>query len=157
MSTAAPAPRQSQRTVWIASAIALVVVIVIALLLWQSRSTDGDSAVPPLTAAEKEAGAVRVTYPDRSLPDEPEVVTVDGQRVTLFFGSVTQSDGTVSATIGVVTPRSTPPGIRDDVTIAKGDTQIVDGFAITLLDAFPTGDPTTEAADVSVTDSKANG
>lgn len=146
--TSAPAPQRSRRALWTACAVAIVVAV--AFLVWRNGSSDDDSAVPPLTAAERAAGVVRLTYPDRTLPEEPEVVTVGGERITLFFGSVTQSDGNVSATLGIVTPRSTPPGIRDDVTIAEGATKVVDGYAITLLDAYPTGNPKTEAADVSV-------
>lgn len=130
--------------------VAAVVVAVIVVVLVVRGGSSGTS-VPPLTAAEKRTGAVRVTYPDRSLPDEPEVAKVGGQRVALFFEGVTGSGDHVTATLGVVIQGSDPPQIRHDVTLQKGQTTVVEGLAITLLDAFATGDLEHDAADVSVT------
>lgn len=145
--------RRPRAAVMVAAAVVVVAVaIVIGLAVWRSASSDSP-AVPPLTAAEKEAGAIRVTYPDRTLPDEPEVGIVGGQRVALFFDHVTEADGRVSVTLGVVTAAGDPPGIRDEVTLAEGQTRVVGGVAITLLDAFATGDPEHDAADVSLTTS----
>lgn len=93
---------------------------------------------------------MRVTYPDRSLPDQPEVVIVDGQQVSLFFQQASGSGHTASATIGVSTPSSETSSPPSTVTLTKGQTTVVDGYAITLLEAFHTDDVRKDAADVTV-------
>lgn len=64
---------------------------------------------------------------------------------------VTEFDGRVSDTLSIVTPGSHPPGIRHEVTLTEGQTKVVGGIAITLLDAFATGDLEHDAADVWLT------
>ncbi len=53
--------------------------------------------------------------------------------------------------LGIVTPGSRPPGIRHEVTLTEGQTKVVGGIALTLLDAFATGNLEHDAADVSLT------
>jgi hypothetical protein len=128
--------------------IAIVVVIAIVLVV---RASDDDVTVPPLTAAEKQAGAVRVIYPDRDLPDTPERVTIGGEDVTLYFVRTEGSGEDVTATLRVGTS-STAGSLPPEVTLQKGESETVNGFVITLLDAFNTGDPSQDAADVTVTE-----
>lgn len=146
--TSSNSGRRVSLLVGLAVVVAVAVVIVLILVLRSGGSAS--NSVPALTAAEQQAGAVRVTYPDRSLPDQPKVVIVDGQRVSLFFQQTSGSGDTASATLGVSTPTSDPGSPPTTVTLAKGQTKVVDGYAITLLEAFHTDDVSVDAADVTV-------
>jgi hypothetical protein len=109
---------------------------------------DQDDPVPPLRQADTDAGVIRVVYPDHSLPDAPEVVTVHGIRVALFLTSVTNIDGDVTAMLRVAVGSGRAPVA---VTVAEEDPSTVRGMNITLVRGFATGDPSTETADVRVT------
>lgn len=146
MTTAAPAGRS--RTPLIGAVVTGVVVIVVAIvvIVLLTRDDSGDVTVPPLTAAEHQAGVVRVSYPDRSLPDEPTVVTVGGARVALYLDAVEGSSSGAKAALRVAVGDAQPTA----VTLAKGETQTVRGLDVTVVAAYDTGDPSTEAADVTV-------
>lgn len=146
MSTAGSGSARN-RNLAIAAAVVVLAAIVVLVIVLMSRDDD-DTAVPPLTTAEQRAGAVRVTYPDRSLPDQPEVVTVDDQRVSLYFVKTSGSGDDVSAVLRVGTDEM---GTRKTVVLHKGEAKAVNGYLITLLNAFNTGDLSRDAADVTVT------
>jgi hypothetical protein len=146
---AANAPRNRLVLMFVAAAI--VAVVAVAAIVLVSRGGNHDATVPPLTAAEKQAGAVRVTYPDRGLPNRPAQVVVGGTTVLVYFVSASGSGDGVTAVVQVGSA-ATPGGLTTEVTLQKGQSETVDGFVVTLLDAFDTGDLSRDAADVTITE-----
>jgi hypothetical protein len=142
---AVDAPRN--RVVLMIAAAAIIAVVVVLAIVFAVRAGNDDVAVPPLTAAEKQAGAVRVSYPDRSLPNRPARIDLGDTTVLVYFVSANGSGDSVTADLRVATD-ATPGGT--EVTLQKGQSKTVDGFAVTLLDAFDTGDLSRDAADVTV-------
>jgi hypothetical protein len=144
--TTAPAAGRS-RTRWIAALVGLLlVVIVVITVIVLVTGDDSDQTVPPLTTTQRQSGVLRVTYPDRSLPDKPTVATVSGQRVTLYLDSVEgTSDGPkVVLRVGV---GDSPP---TQVTLTQGESTTVKGIEVTAVAVYDTGEASTEAADVTV-------
>jgi hypothetical protein len=144
---AVDAPRN--RVVLMIAAAAIIAVVVVLAIVFAVRAGNDDVAVPPLTAAEKQAGAVRVSYPDRSLPNRPARIDLGDTTVLVYFVSANGSGDSVTADLRVATDAS-PGGTTTEVTLQKGQSKTVDGFTVTLLDAFDTGDLSRDAADVTV-------
>jgi hypothetical protein len=144
--TATPTSRRS-RTPLIGAVVAGVVVIgvVIAVILLLTRD-DSSTTVPPLTVAEQQAGVLRVTYPDRSLPDEPTVTTIGGKRIALYLDNVESASSGPQAVLRVGVGDAPPT----TVTLTEGQTTTVKSFDVTLVAAYDSGDGSTEAADVTV-------
>lgn len=128
----------------VAGVVVIVAVILVVVLL--TRDDSSSATVPPLTPAEQQAGILRVTYPDRGLPDEPTATTVGGKRITLYLDSVDGSSSGPEAVLRVGVGDASPAS----VTLTKGETTSVKGFDITLVAAYDTGDVSTETADVTV-------
>jgi hypothetical protein len=108
---------------------------------------DSGSSPPPLSSADRAAGVVRVVYPNRSLPDAPEVAIVGHTRVSLFLDSVSDTGGSVKAALRISVGAGHDPV---PVTLMERASTTLDNMTITLVHAYATGDPSTEAADVTV-------
>lgn len=128
----------------VAALVVILVAVVVAVLL--TRDDSGHTTVPPLTATQQQAGIIRVSYPDRSLPDQPSVTTVAGKRVTLYFDRVEGSSRGTTAELRVGVDGARPTSI----TLTKGESTQVHGVEVTLVAAYNTGDLSEDAADVTV-------
>lgn len=146
MATTAPAGRSRATLFGAAAAVVVVLVVAIVVTVLLTRDDSSDVTVPPLTQAERHGGVLRVTYADRSLPDEPTATTVGGTRVALFLDSVSGSSSGPEAALRVAVGAAPPTA----VTLTTGQTQSVKGVDVTLVAAYDTGDPSTETADVTV-------
>lgn len=137
------------RTGLIAAVVAGVVVVIaaIAVIVLVTRDDSSHVTVPPLTQAQRQAGVLRVSYPDRRLPDEPTVATVGGQRVTLYFESAHGTGDEAQAVLRVGVGDAQP----SQVTLTTGGSTTVAGVEVGLVAAYDTGDLATDAADVTVT------
>lgn len=133
------------------AAVCVVVVGAVIAGVVAVRSNSDDTTVPPLTTAEKQAGAVRVTYPDRSLPNQPTKVVVGGETVSLYFVSANGTGDSATAVLRVASDAS-PGGTPTEVTLQEAHATSVAGVVVTLLAAYDTGNPSTDAADVTVTE-----
>ena len=140
--------QRNRLVLMIAAAVIVAVVVVLAIVVFVRAGSD-DATVPPLTAAEKQAGAVRVSYPDRSLPNRPARVDVGNTTVLVYFVSANGSGDNVSAVVEVGSADA-PGGATTKLTLRKGQSTTVDGFDVTLLDAFDLGGLSRDAADVTV-------
>jgi hypothetical protein len=126
-----------------AAVLALIVLVVVIVLVTRD---DSDTTVPPLTDAQRQSGVVRVTYPDRSLPDEPAVATVGDHRVALYLDDVEGSSRGAQAVLRVGVGDAKPIS----VTLVKGESATVDGVDITAVAVYDTGDVARETADVKL-------
>jgi len=144
--TSAPTTQPSRTG--LLGAVAAVVVVVVSIVVVVVLVTRNDSAapLPPLTAIQHRAGVIRVSYPDRSLPDQPSVTTVAGKRVALYFDDVHESGAGPEAVLRVGVGETGPTA----VTLTTGESAKVDGVEVTLVTAYDTGDLSKDAADVIV-------
>ncbi len=139
---------QPSRTGLLGALVAVVVVVVaiVVVVVLVTRNDTDANPVPPLTAIQHQAGVIRVSYPDHSLPDQPSVTTVAGKRVTLYFDDVHESGAGPEAVLSVGVGEGGPTA----VTLTTGESAKVDGVEVTLVTAYDTGDLSKDAADVIV-------
>ena len=149
MSVSAAGAQHNRRVLMIVS-VAIVAIIAVVAIVLVARGGNDDTTVPPLTAAEKQAGAVRVSYPDRSLPAQPEKVVVGDATVSLYFVSVDGTGDNATAVLRVASD-ARPGGTPTEVTLQEAHATSVDGVVLTLLAVHDTGDLSSDAADVTVT------
>jgi hypothetical protein len=102
---------------------------------------------PAMSAAATDAGAVRLTYPNRGLPNPPVTVTLTGGgKARLTLHDVSTADGQAVAEIGVAGPE----GTGSDVRIRSGGSARVGAVTVTVLNAYDLPDAAHDAADVTV-------
>lgn len=118
--------------------ILVVAAVVVGYVIPQRRQP------PPFDGGTP--GSLRLTYPDRRLPNRPVPVPRAGVRLALI--DVTDSGGKPVATINVFTPNTQP---STEVRIGAGQSARVGSVTIRVEHAYNMPNPAHDAADVVVT------
>jgi hypothetical protein len=146
MSAPAPTARRRRRLWWVAAAALVVIVaaVVVGLLL----SNNHHDRTPPAFVAGP--GKVRVVPQSSHGAAPPQVVTVDGNRVGVSLGGLSNDHGKATAGMSVIAYSESGEPSRPYAVYSVGDTITLGRITIKVLDVYVEPNAAHDAVDLQI-------